>query len=87
VEVRRQRRLPGAGPSFVSGGGGFGAARGRGGVGGNASGIQSALAYVKAHGATSRFALVVSSETEAAPYVIRGESVASMGASPGARPC
>ena len=40
---------------------------------------KAAAANVKAHGATKRFALIVSSEQEAAPYVIRGESVASMG--------
>jgi 4-amino-4-deoxy-L-arabinose transferase-like glycosyltransferase len=41
--------------------------------------VDAALAYVKQHGATGRFALIVSSEQEAAPYVIRGESVAAMG--------
>ena len=35
--------------------------------------------YVEAHGATSRFPLIVTSEQEAAPYVIAGEPVASMG--------
>ncbi len=78
--------FPGAGPNFISGldassstrglgfgGGGFGP-----GGGGNSS-IQTALQYVEAHGATSRFPLIVTSEQEAAPYVIAGEPVASMG--------
>lgn len=74
--------FPGAGPSFIAGltpggGGGFGL-RGPGG-GGTSAAVDDALAYVKAHGATSRFALVVQSEQEAAPYVIAGESVSSMG--------
>ena len=56
----------------------FGGRAAPGGFGGS-SDIKSALTYVKAHGATKRFALIVSSEQEAAPYVIRGESVASMG--------
>jgi len=79
--------FPGAGPNFVSGlssaGGGFGFGRGGGAPGGFGGGsstdVETALAYVEAHGATSRFALVVTSEQQAAPYVIRGESVASMG--------
>jgi hypothetical protein len=54
-------------------GGGF-----RGGFGGGAD-VAGALAYAQAHGATKRFALIVSSEQEAAPYVIRGDAVASMG--------
>jgi 4-amino-4-deoxy-L-arabinose transferase-like glycosyltransferase len=66
--------FPGAGPSYLAS---------RGGVGGPGPGtsteLDSVLAYVKAHGATSRFALIVSSEQEAAPSVIRGEAVASMG--------
>ena len=41
--------------------------------------MPAALAYVKAHGATKRFALIVSSEQEAASYVIAGDSVAAMG--------
>src|SRR5205814_5441746 len=41
--------------------------------------IQAALKYVEAHGAGSRFGLIVSSETSAASAVIRGEPVASMG--------
>jgi 4-amino-4-deoxy-L-arabinose transferase-like glycosyltransferase len=63
------------------GGGGFGGAPPAGGpfAGGGDSGIGSALSYVHAHGATSRFALVVSSEQEAATYVVRGEPVASLG--------
>jgi 4-amino-4-deoxy-L-arabinose transferase-like glycosyltransferase len=87
--------FPGAGPSFISGlssntsrgfGGGFGGpggGGGRGGFGGSSttanSSISSALAYAKAHGATSRFELIVTSEQQAAPYVIAGEPVASMG--------
>jgi 4-amino-4-deoxy-L-arabinose transferase-like glycosyltransferase len=66
---------PGGG---FGGGGGFGRGGGFGGSRGSAD-IESALAYVKAHGAAKRFGLIVSSEQEAAPYVIRGESVASMG--------
>ncbi|MGZ4280770.1 MAG: ArnT family glycosyltransferase [Gaiellaceae bacterium] len=55
--------------------GGFG-----GGFGSTTSvNVDAALTYVKQHGATRRFALIVSSEQEAAPYVIRGESVAAMG--------
>ena len=34
---------------------------------------------MKAHGAGSRWALIVSSEQEAATYVIKGDSVAAMG--------
>ena len=39
----------------------------------------AALTYVESHGATSRFTLIVSSEQEAAPYVIAGKPVSSMG--------
>ena len=46
---------------------------------GSNSSIQTALQYSEAHGATSRFPLIVTSEQEAAPYVIAGEPVASMG--------
>jgi len=69
---------PGGGGSFRPPAGAFG---GGGGVFGSStsSNVDSALAYVKKHGATKRFALIVSSEQEAAPYVIRGESVAAMG--------
>jgi 4-amino-4-deoxy-L-arabinose transferase-like glycosyltransferase len=56
-------------------GGGFGA--GPGGAG--SVDVSAALEYVKSHGATDRFALIVSSEQTAAPYVIDGESVAAMG--------
>ncbi len=79
--------FPGAGPNFISGltgssTGGFGFGR-PGGLGpggsGTSSSVDTALSYVEAHGATSRFALIVSSEQEAAPYVIAGEPVASMG--------
>jgi 4-amino-4-deoxy-L-arabinose transferase-like glycosyltransferase len=85
--------FPGAGPNFISGldttstTRGFGAGFGRGGPGpggfggGGSSGssIQTALRYVEAHGATTRFPLIVTSEQEAAPYVIAGEPIASMG--------
>src|SRR5207253_6153259 len=53
-------------------------ARAGGGFGGS-SDIAAALNYVKAHDAGSRWALFVSSEQEAATYVIKGESVAAMG--------
>jgi 4-amino-4-deoxy-L-arabinose transferase-like glycosyltransferase len=73
--------FPGAGPNFISGltssSGGLGLPGGR--FGGGGSEIQSALAYVESHGATTRFPLIVTSEQEAAPYVIAGEPVASMG--------
>ena len=66
----RPRQRPqgfGGGPG---GGGGFGA---------SSSNVDAALAYVRKHGATKRFALVVSSEQEAASYVIAGDAVAAMG--------
>lgn len=79
--------FPGAGPNFISGlegssstrgfgfgGGGFGP-----GGGSSNSSIQTALQYVEANGATPRFPLIVTSEQEAAPYVIAGEPIASMG--------
>ena len=78
--------FPGAGPNFISGldassstGGFGGGAGGFGPGGGSNSSIQTALQYSEAHGATSRFPLIVTSEQEAAPYVIAGEPVASMG--------
>ncbi|HTR32414.1 MAG TPA: hypothetical protein VMH47_00925, partial [Gaiellaceae bacterium] len=54
---------------------------GLGGFGGGSSstGVDAALTYVESHGATSRFALIVSSEQEAAQYVIAGKPVSSMG--------
>jgi len=70
------------------GAGGFGGSpRGArpGNGGGNGVGTQSsadvsgALAYVESHGAAKRFGLIVSSEQEAAPYVIAGKPVAAMG--------
>jgi 4-amino-4-deoxy-L-arabinose transferase-like glycosyltransferase len=67
--------FPGAGPSYF---GGRGFPTNRGFPGGTAD-IDAALAYVEAHGATSRFTLIVSSEQEAAPYVIAGKPVSSMG--------
>jgi 4-amino-4-deoxy-L-arabinose transferase-like glycosyltransferase len=67
---------PGAG----SGTGRFAAPGGAGSGGaGGASDIAAALTYVEAHGATDRFTLVVSSEQEAASYVVKGENVAAMG--------
>ena len=79
----------GNGGARPSGGTGFGApaARGgpatplRGGAFGStaSSDIISALAYVKQHGAAARFGLIVTSEQEAAAYVIKGEPVAAMG--------
>ena len=81
--------FPGAGPTYLaSGGGGLGGgfAGGppggsfAGGFGGSSStGVDAALSYVESHGAASRFALIVSSEQEAAPYVIAGKPVSSMG--------
>jgi 4-amino-4-deoxy-L-arabinose transferase-like glycosyltransferase len=65
--------FPGAGPSYF-GGRAFGGPRG-----GATADIDVALAYVEAHGAASRFPLIVSSEQEAAPYVIAGKPVSSMG--------
>jgi 4-amino-4-deoxy-L-arabinose transferase-like glycosyltransferase len=70
----RLRTVPGLTPAGGAGGAG-GLARGDG---GNAD-IGTALAYAKAHQPGSRWALIVSSEQEAAPSVIRGESVAAMG--------
>jgi len=75
---------PPAGVARRPGGGSFrppaGGVRGGAGFGSStSSSVDAALAYVKRHGATKRFALIVSSEQEAAPYVIRGESVAAMG--------
>jgi 4-amino-4-deoxy-L-arabinose transferase-like glycosyltransferase len=56
---------------FRGGGGGFG--------GSDSGSIESALAYAKAHDPGTRWTLIVSSEQAAAPYVIKGESVAAMG--------
>jgi len=47
--------------------------------GGGSSDVSGALTYAKAHAPGSRWTLIVSSETTAAPYVIKGESVAAMG--------
>ncbi len=70
--------FPGAGPTYFEGGGFPGG--GRAGPGGLASSdLDTVLAYVEAHGATARFPLIVSSEQEAASYVIAGKRVASMG--------
>jgi 4-amino-4-deoxy-L-arabinose transferase-like glycosyltransferase len=65
-------------------GGGFrprfggGAGPGRFGFG-DSSSISAALGYAKAHSPGTRWALIVTSEQAAAPFVIRGESVAAMG--------
>ncbi len=73
-------RLPG-----LNGGGGSSTRprvfRGGGpGLGGaDSSEIAAALAYAKAHDPGTRWTLIVSSEQAAAPFVIRGESVAAMG--------
>jgi 4-amino-4-deoxy-L-arabinose transferase-like glycosyltransferase len=75
LKVAVNGTFPGAGPSYLGGGGGPGG----GGFGGSSVDVDAALAYVEAHGATKRFALVVSSEQEAAPYVIEGKPVASLG--------
>ena len=77
-------------PSQGGAGGGFTPpSRGSGGAGGGGGGggfgtqtsadVTRALAYVEAHGAAQRFGLIVSSEQEAAPYVIAGKPVAAMG--------
>jgi len=66
----RNFRLPprGGAPGFGAPGGFGGRAAPGGFCGlGGSSDIKSALTYVKAHGATKRFALIVSSEQEAAP--------------------
>ena len=72
----------------ATGGGGFapptrGAAPGGGAGGGfgtqTSADVTSALTYVESHGAAKRFGLIVSSEQEAAPYVIAGKPVAAMG--------
>jgi 4-amino-4-deoxy-L-arabinose transferase-like glycosyltransferase len=67
----------GSPPGFGRGAGG--GPRGGGFQFGGGGGSDQALAYVKAHGATKRFTLIVASEQVAAPLVIAGEPVASMG--------
>jgi 4-amino-4-deoxy-L-arabinose transferase-like glycosyltransferase len=70
----------GAAPGGLGGGRSPGAAAGAGPAGAAGStGIADALAYVKTHGASSRFGLIVQNEQEAASSVIAGEPVASMG--------
>ena len=64
-------------PGQAPGGGGF-AGGGPGGFGSSSS-IGAALTYAKAHAPGTRWALIVTSEQAAAPYVIKGESVAAMG--------
>ena len=74
---------PPAGGRFAppTGAGGFAprAGGGFGGGGGSSSDVTTALKYVQSHGATKRWALIVSSEQEAASAVVKGESVAAMG--------
>jgi 4-amino-4-deoxy-L-arabinose transferase-like glycosyltransferase len=70
--------FPGAGPTYFASSGGFGGGGPRFG-GSSSSSVDSVLAYVEAHGATTRFPLIVSSEQEAASYVIAGKRVSSMG--------
>jgi hypothetical protein len=65
--------FPGAGPSY------FGGDVGPGGPAGGSADVDAALAYAGSHGATKRFVLIVSSEQEAAPYVIAGRPVSSLG--------
>ena len=71
------------GSARPSGGpGGFGGAAAAGGPGAgttDSGAITAALAYVEKHGAAKRFGLIVESEQEAAPYVVKGEPVAAMG--------
>lgn len=62
-------------PGGVHSGGGFGGPRGLAGT----EDIGAALRYVEQHGATTRFALIVQSEQEAAQAVIAGKPVAAMG--------
>jgi 4-amino-4-deoxy-L-arabinose transferase-like glycosyltransferase len=62
-----------------TGPGGFAPRAGRGFGGGSSSDITTALKYVQSHGATKQFALIVSSEQEAASAVVKGEPVAAMG--------
>ena len=80
---------PPGGASPAQGATGFGAPAAGGGLatpprggafGSTASSdITAALTYVNQHGAATRFGLIVTSEQEAAAYVIKGESVAAMG--------
>jgi 4-amino-4-deoxy-L-arabinose transferase-like glycosyltransferase len=60
-------------PGYFLGGGGGGFS------GADSASIARALAYAKAHDPGTRWTLIVSSEQAAAPYVIKGESVAAMG--------
>lgn len=77
--------LPSGAPSALSNGTnlgrrsipGLGAPGGFGGEG--STDVTAALKYVKAHGAATRFALILQSEQQAASFVIQGEPVASMG--------
>jgi 4-amino-4-deoxy-L-arabinose transferase-like glycosyltransferase len=67
----RNGAIPRPAYSLGRGGGGFGGA--------DSASIERALAYAKAHDPGTRWTLIVSSEQAAAPYVIKGESVAAMG--------
>jgi hypothetical protein len=72
--------FPGAGPTYFAAGlgrPGFGPPGG--GFSGGTADVDAALAYVQSHGAATRFPLIVSSEQEAAQYVIAGKPVSSLG--------
>ena len=80
--------FPGAGPSFVegltgggTGGGGFAAGGSAGTIPGGAGGggTAQALAWAEAHDPGTRWSLIVTSEEEAAPFVVAGDRVAAMG--------
>jgi 4-amino-4-deoxy-L-arabinose transferase-like glycosyltransferase len=66
--------FPGAGPNFQGRRFGLGFALGAG-----TGDLAAALAYAEAHRPGSRFALIVSSEEEAADSVVAGKKVAAMG--------
>jgi 4-amino-4-deoxy-L-arabinose transferase-like glycosyltransferase len=74
---------PGGLPGLPPTGGGFRPRFGGGGGGpggfGSSTSIPAALGYAKAHDPGTRWALIVTSEQAAAPFVIKGESVAAMG--------
>jgi 4-amino-4-deoxy-L-arabinose transferase-like glycosyltransferase len=73
-------------PGFRRPGGRFTPPTGRGGFfsgsgpgPGDSSSVDTALRYAQSHAPGTRWSLIVSSEQEAAPYVIQGKSVAAMG--------
>ena len=74
-------RFPGAGPSFVEGLTGGGAGGSPGTIPGDAGGggTAQALAWAEAHDPGTRWSLIVTSEEEAAPFVVAGDRVAAMG--------